>query len=295
MAYGTPSTRDDVEAYYTRIRHGHAPSAEQLDDLIRRYDAIGGISPLAERTAAQVTAVANELERRDPGQFVVVFGSKYEPPLIEDACASLLAVGITRVIAVVLAPHTSALSTGQYFDRARSALGPAADLVEIGAWWSEPQFVHLIAERVTEALSQLDEKKRRDARVIFTAHSLPVSAVTTNDSYREQLAASAELAARAAGIQLWDVAWQSAGRTADERIGPDILVALTQLAQTNVRDVVVCPIGFVADHLEVLYDLDIQASEHAAKLGLGFSRTVSLNDDSRLMNLLADLVVQKSS
>ena len=116
-----------------------------------------------------------------------------------------------------------------------------------------------------------------------------------NDSYREQLAASAELAARAAGLERWDVAWQSAGRTADEWIGPDILVALTQLAQTNVRDVVVCPIGFVADHLEVLYDLDIQASEHATKLGLGFSRTVSLNDDPRLMNLLADLVVQKSS
>ena len=290
MAYGTPGDREGVESYYTRIRHGQPPTPEQLADLVRRYDAIGGTSPLAERTAAQVDGIAAALERAAPGAFTVRFGSKYEPPMIEATAASFVADGVTRVVALVLAPHESSMSTAQYLQRAASALGDDVTVVPIGAWWDEPNFLELVASRVTEALAQLPDSSREAAEVIFSAHSLPQRILATGDNYPEQLRESARRAAALAGVTNWDIAWQSAGRTEDPWIGPDILRVLRDKYAAGVRDVVSCPIGFVADHLEVLFDLDVEAAGVARELGLGFVRTRSLNNDPRFVQLLADLV-----
>ena len=290
MAYGTPSTPDDVEAYYTRIRHGQAPTPELLADLVRRYDAIGGTSPLAQRTADQVAALAAALHESSPGSFDVRFGSKYEPPLLEATAEGFRRDGLSRVVGLALAPHSSTMSTDQYMARAREALGPSVELVAIGAWWDFPGFLELIAQRVTEALSTLPAQRRATTEVLFSAHSLPERILATGDNYPDQLLESARRAASLAGVARWDVAWQSAGRTADPWIGPDILEVIRTKRAEGVTDLVSCPIGFVADHLEVLYDIDVEAQGVARSVGVNLVRTASLNADPRFVELLANVV-----
>jgi ferrochelatase len=290
MAYGTPTGPEDVEAYYTRIRHGRPPTPEQLADLERRYQAIGGSSPLAERTMAQATALAARLESKHHGEFVVAVGTKYAAPSIEDGARSLLDGGVHSVVGLVLAPHESSMSTGQYHDRARTALAGRVSFSAVGAWWGQPEFVALVAQRVTDALSQREPDERADALVVFTAHSLPTRILDNGETYADQLTETASLVASRAGLDRHAVAWQSAGRTADPWIGPDIKEVLAQLAAEGERDVIVCPVGFVADHLEVLYDIDVEAMGIGRDLGIRLSRTASLNDDPRFIHFLATLV-----
>lgn len=289
MAYGTPTTPEDIEAYYTRIRHGRAPTPELLTDLTRRYDAIGGTSPLATRTNAQVQALAAELERRRPGEFDVRFGAKYEPPLIEETAVRFLNDDVTEVVGLVLAPHSSSMSTDQYMDRARAAM-PGVTFHPIGAWWSEAEFLDVIGHRVIEALSRVDDDRREATEVIFSAHSLPTAILERGDDYPDQLAESARLAAQRAGLSHYGLAWQSAGRTADSWLGPDILAVLRERAAAGVRAVVSCPIGFVADHLEVLYDIDVEAQGVAHEIDLQLVRTRSLNDDPAFISVLANVI-----
>jgi ferrochelatase len=294
MAYGTPTTPEDVEAYYTRIRHGRAPTPELLQELSERYRDIGGTSPLAQRTAAQVAGIAAALDARAPGAFDVRFGSKYEPPMIEDVAPGFADDGVTHVIGLVLAPHSSSMSTDQYMERARRSLGDSVRFSAIGAWWDAPGFFELVARRVNDALALVPTQRRASTEVIFSAHSLPQKILANGDTYPEQLRASAEGAARAAGITQWDLAWQSAGRTADPWIGPDILEVLRAKKSAGLTDIVSCPIGFVSDHLEVLFDIDIQAQRVAHELGLNLVRTASLNDDPDFVALLADVVMTRA-
>lgn len=293
MAYGTPTTPADVEAYYTRIRHGRPPTAELLQELSDRYNDIGGTSPLAARTAAQVSAIASALEARAPGVYDVRFGSKYEPPTIEDVAPSFARDGVTNVIGLVLAPHSSSMSTDQYMQRARLSLGEGTHFTEIGAWWEHPGFLELIAQRVNAALAHIAPARRETTEVIFSAHSLPEKILAVGDTYPDQLRDSAEGAARIAGLTRWDLAWQSAGRTADPWIGPDILQVLRDKRDAGITDVVSCPIGFVSDHLEVLYDIDIQAQQLAQEIGINLVRTASLNDDPAFVDVLADVVMAR--
>jgi protoporphyrin/coproporphyrin ferrochelatase len=294
MAYGTPTTPADIEAYYTRIRHGRPPTPELLEELTSRYHDIGGTSPLAARTAAQVAGIARALEEIAPGTFDVRFGSKYEPPMIEDVAPDFATDGIDHVIGLVLAPHSSSMSTDQYMSRARAALGEGVRFTEIGAWWDAPGFLDIIAARVNAALAQIPEERRGAAEVIFSAHSLPQRILDIGDTYPEQLRESAARAADLAGLDHYDIAWQSAGRTADPWIGPDILEVLRDKRAAGVTDVVSCPIGFVSDHLEVLYDIDIQAQELAREIGLHLVRTESLNDDPAFIRVLADVVLARA-
>jgi len=287
MAYGTPTTPEDVESYYTRIRHGRAPTPELLADLVRRYNAIGGTSPLAQRTAAQVEGLALALEALSPDTFEVRFGSKYEPPMLEATAESFRADGFTKVIGLVLAPHSSSMSTLQYMTRARQALGDDIEFVEIGEWYDAPGFLELIAARVNDALATVDDS---GTEVLFSAHSLPEKILASGDNYPEQLKDSARRAAELAGVERWDIAWQSAGRTADPWIGPDILQVLREKKASGVTTIVSCPIGFVADHLEVLFDIDIEAMAVANEIGLHLVRTTSLNDDAAFMEILARVV-----
>jgi ferrochelatase len=290
MAHGTPATPSDVESFYTRIRHGRAPTPEQLADLTRRYQAIGGTSPLAQHTADQVAGLAVALEATSPRTYDVRYGSKFEPPLLEEVASSFRHEGYERVVGLVLAPHSSTMSTDQYMDRARGALGEGVEFIAIGAWYRAPGFLELIAQRVHNAMATIAPSRYDTTEVLFSAHSLPMKILELGDSYPEQLRESAKIAAELAGVRSFDVAWQSAGRTPDPWLGPDILDVLRDKGAKGFSDVVSCPIGFVSDHLEVLFDIDIEAQSVAREVGLNLVRTTSLNDDPAFLSVLARVV-----
>ncbi|HEX4128139.1 MAG TPA: ferrochelatase [Acidimicrobiales bacterium] len=287
MAHGTPASTAEIEPFYTRIRRGRPPTPEQLAELEGRYAAIGGVSPLAVRTAAQVDAVRRALDARAPGRYVVTFGAKHTDPLIEESAAFLGAAGLERVVGLVLTPHGSSMGSEEYLGRAVASLG-STPFVPVAPWYAEPALVALLAARVQDALRNVAGR----TRVIFTAHSLPERIRETGDTYPEQLSESARMVAEAAGLDDWLVAWQSAGRTPEPWIGPDVRDVVRQLAADDDADaVVVCPIGFVADHLEVLYDLDVDLVRVATAAGVAYARTASLNDDPSFIATLTDLIV----
>ena len=292
MAYGTPRSRDDVAAYYTDIRRGRPPTTEQLADLLRRYDAIGGTSPLAERTEAQRAALQAALDERQPDRFDVLLGLKHAEPKIEAAVDAIAAGGTRSVVALVLAPHYSALSVGQYVERARAAAEPhGVEVRAVESWATVPELVAFLARSVRDKLSTLPA----NTKVVFTAHSLPSRVTEMGDPYPDELQATACAVAREAGLAPWSgwsVAWQSAGRTPEPWLGPDVLAVISDLAAAeNADGVLVCACGFVADHLEVLYDLDVEAARHAEGLGLAFARTDCVNDDPDVIGALADRVI----
>ncbi len=291
MAYGTPRTPDEILPYYTDIRRGRAPTDEQLADLIRRYDAIGGISPLAQRTEAQRNALQAALDQRSPGRFVVSLGLKHAAPMIETAVESIAAGGIRSIVGLVLAPHYSAFSIGQYLDRTRAAAEPSGITVTgIESWATEPAFIDFLAIDLRRRLEAMPS----NTKVLFTAHSLPQRILAAGDPYPDELRATAELVAQRAGLTRWSqwaIAWQSAGRTPEPWLGPDILQVISNIsASENASGVLVCACGFVADHLEVLFDLDIEARAHAETLGLAFDRTTCVNDEATVIGALADRV-----
>ena len=291
MAYGTPASPEAIEAYYTHIRRGNAPTPEQLADLTARYDAIGGTSPLAERTEAQRAELQRALDERAPGRCRVVLGQKHAAPFIEDAVAQLAADSVGDVVGLVLAPHFSRFSVGEYQSRlAAAATEHGLRSAGIESWHLEPTYLAFLARAVTDARTELPER----TKVLFTAHSLP-ERVLVDDPYPDQLRASATAVAQAAGLDRWagwSLCWQSAGRTPERWRGPDILDVIRDLAATGrAEGVLVCPQGFVSDHLEVVYDLDIEAAKVAEALGLAFGRTRVLNDDAATFGALADRVL----
>lgn len=275
MAYGTPQSSDEIEAYYTHIRRGRPPTEEQVADLRSRYTAIGGVSPLRRITEAQRDRLAAALGN----DFRVVLGYKHTSPFIEDAVAALSGDGdIDDVVGVVLAPHYSRGSVGEYIER----LGHRA----VESWHDLREWRSFQARAVRSALHGLPER----TMVLFTAHSLP-ERVLENDIYPDELRASATAIAAEAGLGAddWTTGWQSAGRTPEPWRGPDVLDAMTELAADH-DGVLVCAQGFVADHLEVLFDLDVAAREHAEELGIAFARTAMVNDDETVLTALAERV-----
>ncbi len=288
MAHGTPASTAEIAPFYTRIRRGRPPTPEQLGELEGRYAAIGGVSPLNVRTMAQVNAVRAALEARAPGRYLVTFGAKHTEPLIEVAAARLGAAGVERAIGLVLTPHGSSMGSQEYIERAAAALGPTTPFVSVAPWYAHPALIALLAARVQDTERAVTGR----SRVIFTAHSLPERIRESGDTYPEQLVESARLVATAAGLEEWLVAWQSAGRTPEPWLGPDVRDVVRRLAADDEADaIVICPIGFVADHLEVLYDLDIEVAAIAADSGLAYARTASLNDDPAFIATLTDLIV----
>ena len=290
MAYGTPRDIDDVEAYYTDIRNGRPPPPELLEELKERYRAIGGKSPLLEITRAQVAGVQ---ERLGTPTFL---GMKHAPPRIPEAVAEIASSGADRIVGLVLAPHFSAMSIGDYERRVRLAVeevGWAGSVDMVDSWHLEPGYIDLLAERVDYAMRTLTKDVRRDSTVVFTAHSLPERILRTGDPYADQLRATGDAVASKLGLESWQIGWQSAGRTKDPWIGPDILDVIAELASKGRRGVVVCPCGFVSDHLEVLYDVDIECKRAAAEHGLELERTASPNDDPAFLDVLASVAQRK--
>lgn len=292
MAYGTPASPDDIEEYYTDIRRGRPPSPEQLADLVGRYQAIGGVSPLAARTEAQRAAIETALDRIEPGRYRVVLGQKHASPTIEDAVDQLAGDGIAHVVGVVLAPHYSSVSIGQYLERLEhAATEHHMESVGIRSWATESSFVQHIADDLRRRLDTMPGT----TAVLFTAHSLPSRVIAAGDPYPDELRSTAVAVAELAGLiehEDWQIAWQSAGRTPEPWLGPDILEVIDSFAARPERPdgVLVAAVGFVADHLEVLYDLDIEARGVAEDHGLAFDRTSCVNDETAVMTMLAERV-----
>ncbi|HIW32257.1 MAG TPA: ferrochelatase [Candidatus Paenibacillus intestinavium] len=298
MSYGTPQSLDDVEAYYTHIRRGHAPTAEQLKELTDRYEAIvGGVFPLRENTNAQVDGLQNRLNELMPGRYVCYQGLKHASPLIENGVEQMAQDGIGQAIGIVLAPHYSVMSVGGYVMRAKekaAELGIKMKFVQ--SYHLHPKLIEALTARVSNVFEQLAPLQGdKPVKVLFSAHSLPEKIRELGDPYEQQLLQTSEAIAENTEIEDWQFTWQSAGRTHEPWLGPDILDTMEQLAQEGYKAILSAPIGFVSDHLEVLYDLDIEAKAKAEQLGVAFKRITMLNTDPLYMETLAESVITISA
>lgn len=296
MAYGAPESLEDVEPFLLDIRNGRATSREVVEEVRARYAAIGGRSPLVEITRAQAAALEGALAGDAAADWRVFVGMRHSEPRIAEAVAAAAADGRRRMVALCLAPHYSRLSIGAYLDRLDHALAATAaglEAVRIESWHDHPGFVAAVAERVVAALARLDDPAA--AEVLFTAHSLPAWIVAEGDPYDRQLRETCELVARRVETATgwppaWSFAYQSAAIGARDWLGPPIEQAIAERAAAGVRELVAVPVGFVSDHVEVLYDLDVEAKRTAAAAGVRLTRSESLNTAPTFAAALADLV-----
>ena len=277
MAYGSPERLEDVPAYYADIRGGRPIKPEHLEDLVARYRRLGieESNPLNEITEATRGALEAELG------LPVYTGMRHWQPRIADAVAQALAGGADEVVGLVLAPHYSSLSIEKYREQLEAAVDGRAQLRFVERWGAEPGFVALLAERLVTD---------RHKHVVFTAHSLPARILADGDPYQDELMETARLVADLAGLRDWSFSYQSESPTGEPWLGPDILDHLGALAADGVRDAVVAPIGFVADHLEIRWDIDVEAQERSAELGLRLERIELPNADPAFVRVLAGLV-----
>lgn len=296
MSYGTPASLEQVEQYYTHIRRGQPPTGEQLTELTERYEAIaGGVFPLRENTDNQVRSLQRLLDELHPQRsFVCYQGLKHAQPYIEDGVDAMAADGVREAVGIVLAPHYSVMSVGGYIKRAEErAREHGIRMRFVRSYHLHPLLVEALALRLNDALTKFADVPKSDVRVMFSAHSLPERILEMNDPYPGQLLETSEAICAATGVTNWQFAWQSAGRTATPWLGPDILDVLRRNRdEEGVRHTIISPIGFVSDHLEVLYDIDIEAQQAAAELGVHLERTASLNTDPLYIRVLADEVAR---
>jgi protoporphyrin/coproporphyrin ferrochelatase len=276
MAYGSPTRPEDIPAYFEDIRGGRPVRPEAVAELAERYRRIGGTSPLNEITERQRAALEHDLG------VPVYVGMKHWTPRIAEAVDQALEGGAERIVGLVLAPHYSGISIGGYRDRVEDAVDGRGELVMIESWHDHKPFVEILAARVGET----------DAHVIFTAHSLPARILDEGDPYKDQLLETSRLVAERAAVASWSFAFQSASPTGEPWLGPDILEELGALYGTGVRKVLIAPVGFVSDHLEILWDIDVEARDKADELGLELDRIESLNDAPEFARALAVLVEQ---
>jgi ferrochelatase len=275
MAYGSPERLDDVPAYYADIRGGRPIAAEHLEDLVARYRRLGieDANPLNAITEATRAALERELG------VPVLTGMKHWTPRIADAAASAIAGGATTLVGLVLAPHYSHMSIGGYRSQLEDASGNA-EVVFVESWHDDAAFVGVLADKV----------RSTDAHVVFTAHSLPARILADGDPYKDQLLETSRLVAAAAGIDDWSFSFQSESPTGEPWLGPDILDHLVDLKNRGVVNVLVCPVGFVSDHLEIRWDIDTEAQDRAQELGMQLSRIEMPNDDPAFVSALAGIV-----
>ena len=282
LAYGGPGSLDDVEPYLQDVRGGRPTAPELVAEIKGRYARIGGRSPILERTEAQAQALGRALGPAWP----VYVGMRHWHPFIGETVERMVACGERRVVAIVLAPHYSALSVGAYEKRLLDAARGRLDLALVRSWGDHPKFLEAVAERVRQALQRFPAPGA--VQVLFTAHSLPERILAAGDPYGDELQASAAQVARLAGVGEWRFAYQSAGATPEPWLGPEAGAVMTELAATR-KNFLIVPIGFVSDHVEVLYDVDVAYRGLAERLGVRLERTDSLNDDPLLVAALADL------
>jgi len=295
MAYGGPAALDEIPGYLADIRHGRPTPRAVLEEITENYRAIGGSSPLLAVSQRQVDALATALG----GDYRCYLGMRHWAPWIEEVVGEMVDDGVTHAVGLVLAPHFSAMSVARYQQKVADGLDLYRGRIhfeQVPSYHDAPGLVDAFAARVEEGLSRWPEDERERVQVVFSAHSLPQRVLASGDPYGEQCLETAELVAARAGLAegRWSWAWQSAGRTPEPWAGPDIGEHLAQLAEAGVRDVVSVPVGFVSDHVELLFDIDGRAAEIAAGLGIRLERPPALNDDPVFVAQLAELVRERA-
>lgn len=297
MAYGTPRKPEEIEPYYTNIRHGHKPPQELLDDLKQRYEAIGGLSPLAHITEEQASKLEDQLnDTHEDTEFKSYLGLKHISPFIEETVDQMKEDGIQEAISLVLAPHYSTFSVKSYNERAHQETekigGPVIHSVD--DWYTEPKFIDYWVHHIQQTLAPIAEDELDQTMVIFSAHSLPEAILQNGDPYPQQLQETADLIAKAADLSHYTIGWQSEGSTPDPWIGPDVQDLTRDLfEQEGYTSFVYCPVGFVAEHLEVLYDNDYECKVVCGELGANYYRPEMPNAKDEFIDCLATVVEHK--
>ncbi|WP_188455239.1 ferrochelatase [Virgibacillus oceani] len=297
MAYGTPYKEEDIERYYTHIRHGRKPTDEMLQDLKDRYKAIGGISPLAKITEDQAKALETNLNNMQQDyEFKVYIGLKHIEPFIEDAVEQMANDGIEEAVSIVLAPHYSTFSVKSYNTRAQeeSAKHGRPNIISVESWYDEPGFIDFWAEQINIVYNKMSEAEKEKAVLVVSAHSLPEKILQNGDPYPDQLKETAKLISEKTGITNYEIGWQSEGNTPDPWLGPDVQDLTRELyQQKGYRSFVYAPVGFIAHHLEVLYDNDYECKVVCDELGANYYRPEMPNVNPRFIHTLAEVVLKK--
>ncbi|MCT2535585.1 ferrochelatase [Aquibacillus koreensis] len=297
MAYGTPYKEEDIERYYTDIRHGRKPTPEMLADLTERYQAIGGISPLAKITQEQAIALEDKLNSvQDEVEFVYYLGLKHIEPFIEDAVEQMANDGIEEAVSIVLAPHYSTFSVKSYNGRAQKEADKHGKpvITSVESWYDAPGFIQYWADAIKDEYAKMTEDEKAKAVLVVSAHSLPEKILQNGDPYPDQLKQTAELISEATGITDYALGWQSEGNTPDPWLGPDVQDLTRDLYnEKGYRTFVYAPVGFVADHLEVLYDNDYECKVVCDELNASYYRPEMPNSHPTFIETLADVVMNK--
>ncbi|EAC4736406.1 ferrochelatase [Listeria monocytogenes] len=299
MAYGTPYRDEDIERYYTDIRHGHKPSEEMIADLRGRYHAIGGLSPLAKITEAQAYGLEKALnDSQDEVEFKAYIGLKHIEPFIEDAVEAMHKDGIEEAISIVLAPHYSSFSVEAYNKRAKDAAdklgGPSIKV--INDWYKQPKFIQMWADRINETAKQIPADELLDTVLIVSAHSLPEKIKQHNDPYPDQLQETADFIFEKVVVPHYALGWQSEGKTGEPWLGPDVQDLTRELyGQEKYKHFIYTPVGFVAEHLEVLYDNDYECKVVTDEVGAAYHRPPMPNADPEFLEVLRTVVWEKYS
>ncbi|EAE1999330.1 ferrochelatase [Listeria monocytogenes] len=299
MAYGTPYKDEDIERYYTDIRHGHKPSEEMIADLRGRYHAIGGLSPLAKITEAQAYGLEKALnESQDEVEFKAYIGLKHIEPFIEDAVEAMHKDGIEEAISIVLAPHYSSFSVEAYNKRAKDAANKLGGLriKAINDWYKQPKFIQMWADRINETAKQIPADELLDTVLIVSAHSLPEKIKQHNDPYPDQLQETADFIFEKVVVPHYALGWQSEGKTGEPWLGPDVQDLTRELyGREKYKHFIYTPVGFVAEHLEVLYDNDYECKVVTDEVGATYHRPPMPNSDPEFLEVLRTVVWEKYS
>ena len=291
LAFGGPRSLDEVEPFLARLFRGKKPSSEQLERVKERYRLIGGRSPLPEITLKQAKALEDSLNS-EGYRFTCYVGMRYGHPLIEETLKEILRDGIREVIALPMAPFRSSASTGAYVEEVghiKKNIGEKIEISFVVGWHLHPLFLEAIQEKIEEGLTQFTPEERKKVHLIFSAHSLPKSLVE-NEPYVQDMEESVREVVKKLKPLPWHIAFQSRGMGPEEWLGPDVESVLTELSQHNVREVLIVPIGFVADHIEVLYDIDVLYQRKAESMGMVLKRTKSLNFSEKFIEALSKIV-----
>ena len=291
LAFGGPRSLDEVEPFLTRLFRGRKPSSEQLERIKERYGLIGGRSPLLEITLKQAKALEDRLNSKGY-RFTSYVGMRYGHPLIEETLKEILRDGIREVIALPMAPFRSSASTGAYIEEVshiRKNIGEKMEISFVVGWHLHPLFLEAIQEKIEQGLTQFTSEERKRVHLIFSAHSLPKS-VVENEPYVKDIEESVREVVRKLGPLSWHIAFQSRGMGPEEWLGPDVESVLTELSRQKVRETLIVPIGFVADHIEVLYDIDVFYRQKAESMGMVLKRTKSLNFSEKFIEALSKIV-----
>jgi protoporphyrin/coproporphyrin ferrochelatase len=297
MAYGTPYKVEDIERYYTHIRHGRKPSAEMLDDLKNRYEAIGGISPLAKITIEQAEKLEKHLNQaQDEIEFKMYLGLKHIEPFIEDTVKDMHEDGIEEAISIVLAPHFSTFSVKSYNERVKEEAekigGPK--ITSIDSWYTEPKFISYWVKKLTQIYEQMPLEEKENSMLIVSAHSLPEKILRAGDPYPSQLRETAALIAKGVGVQNYTIGWQSAGNTGEPWLGPDVQDLTRSLfKEHHYKAFIYAPVGFVCEHLEVLYDNDTECRAVTDEVGASYYRPEMPNAQDEIIDAMSSVILKK--